>query len=238
VLGGALMLSGVRSRGVLGFLKVSGGTALLTRSVLNRPLATIGGGARHGRIIVAKSLRVSAPVENVFQVLANYTNFPQFMRNVREVTQGQDGRSHWVVAGPAGVPVEWDSITTRYEPNRVISWCSLPGSTVDHAGTIRLEPSDDGGTLIEVKMSYAPPAGALGHAVAELFGADPKTEMDEDLARLKTYLETGTPPRDVAARKEGAAKEGTGKEGAGKRERQQGAPSPLEQQRSMDPRRH
>jgi hypothetical protein len=40
-------------------------------------------------------------------------------------------------------------------------------------------------------MSYCPPAGLFGHAVAWVFGADPKTEMDEDLVRLKSLLETG-----------------------------------------------
>ena len=48
-------------------------------------------------------------------------------------------------------------------------------------------------------MSYAPPAGVLGHAVARLFGADPKSELDEDLMRLKNTLETGKAPRDAAA---------------------------------------
>jgi len=225
VLGGVLLLSGIRSRGVLGFLKVSGGTALLTRSLVNQPLSDIAGRPRHGRIIVGKSLSVNAPVERVFRALANYTNFPQFMRNVREVRQDREGHSHWVVAGPAGVPVEWDSITTRYEPDRVISWCSLPGSTVDHAGTIRVEPTADGGTLLDVKMSYAPPAGAPGHVVAQLFGADPKSEMDEDLVRLKSFLETGTKPHDVGAKQQ--------EEGAS--QRQSGSP---DKQQPPEPRHH
>ena len=56
-------------------------------------------------------------------------------------------------------------------------------------------------------MSYSPPGGALGHAVAKFFGADPKSEMDEDLMRLKAALETGKTPRDAAAagQAEGAA---------------------------------
>jgi hypothetical protein len=40
-------------------------------------------------------------------------------------------------------------------------------------------------------MSYNPIAGAIGHAVASLFGADPKQAMDEDLVRMKSLLETG-----------------------------------------------
>jgi uncharacterized membrane protein len=40
-------------------------------------------------------------------------------------------------------------------------------------------------------MTYNPPAGALGHAVASLLGSDPKRAMDEDLLRFKSLLEEG-----------------------------------------------
>ena len=49
-------------------------------------------------------------------------------------------------------------------------------------------------------MSYSPPGGMLGHAVAASFGRDPKRQMDDDLARLKTTIETGRPPHDAAQR--------------------------------------
>jgi uncharacterized membrane protein len=38
----------------------------------------------------------------------------------------------------------------------------------------------------------------LGHIVASLFGADPKSEMGEDLVRMKTFIETGKLPSDAA----------------------------------------
>ena len=50
-------------------------------------------------------------------------------------------------------------------------------------------------------MSYNPPAGAIGHLVAMLFGADPKKEMDEDLMRMKSFIETGQAPHDAAQRR-------------------------------------
>ncbi len=49
-----------------------------------------------------------------------------------------------------------------------------------------------------MRLSYNPPAGPIGHAIAKAFGADPKSEMDQDLMRLKTLLETGNAPRDAA----------------------------------------
>jgi uncharacterized membrane protein len=40
-------------------------------------------------------------------------------------------------------------------------------------------------------MSYCPPAGVFGHAAAWLFGADAKSEIDDDLVRMKSLLEIG-----------------------------------------------
>ena len=50
-----------------------------------------------------------------------------------------------------------------------------------------------------VTMSYTPPAGALGHAVARLFGADPKSGLNDDLLRMKVFLETGRRAHDAAS---------------------------------------
>ena len=52
---------------------------------------------------------------------------------------------------------------------------------------------------MEVTLSYNPAAGAAGHAVASMLGADPKKRLDEDLLRMKTLLEKGRPPHDAAA---------------------------------------
>jgi hypothetical protein len=49
-----------------------------------------------------------------------------------------------------------------------------------------------------VRLCYLPPGGAFGHAVASIFGADPKAEMDADLLRLKTVIETGRAPHGAA----------------------------------------
>jgi uncharacterized membrane protein len=39
----------------------------------------------------------------------------------------------------------------------------------------------------------------VGHVVAKLFGADPKSEMDEDFLRLKSTLESGRATSDASA---------------------------------------
>jgi uncharacterized membrane protein len=62
---------------------------------------------------------------------------------------------------------------------------------------VHFEPSGSG-TRVTVHMEYSPPAGALGHALASLFNGNPKRQMDEDLMRMKEFIETGVPPHDAA----------------------------------------
>ena len=118
------------------------------------------------------------------------------MREVR--TTGED-RSHWKVEGPLGVTVQWDAETTRREPPHRLSWKTVGGAAVQHAGSLQLEPAD-GGTRVHVRMGYNPVAGAAGHAVASLLGSNPKKHLDDDLLRLKTLAETGVRPHDAARR--------------------------------------
>jgi uncharacterized membrane protein len=71
---------------------------------------------------------------------------------------------------------------------------------VEHAGIVQFEPMGTG-TRVQIRLSYNPPAGALGHAIAWLTGSDPKRELDEDLARMKSFVETGITPHDAAERR-------------------------------------
>ena len=78
---------------------------------------------------------------------------------------------------------------TECVPCESISWTTEPGGPVEHGGTVRFRGNPDGSTTVHVTLSYDPVGGRLGDMLAGLFGADPKTEMDENLAGLKTLLE-------------------------------------------------
>jgi uncharacterized membrane protein len=195
--GATLMLASTRVRGSLcALLGVSGG-ALVARAASNRDLASLLGFGRRG-ISVQKTIYVAAAIERVFDFWTDYQNFPRFMHHVRDVRQLPDNRSHWVVAGPAGVPVQWTAEVTRVIPGELIEWRSISDSAVRHEGEVHFVGTTDGGTRISVRLSYLPPAGAFGHAVATMFGADPKSEMDADLLRMKSMIETGHAPHDAA----------------------------------------
>jgi len=196
-IGAGLVASSFRARGGACALFGTTGSALLARALTNRSLSSFLGliGASHG-IAVQKTIYVDAPVAQVYAFWTDYQNFPRFMHNVREV-QVRDDVSHWVVAGPAGVPVEWNARLVEVEPNALLRWRSSAGSAVKHEGCVRFEGSRVG-TRVTVQLRYLPPGGAFGHAVARLFGADPKTEMDADLMRMKSMIETGRAPHDTA----------------------------------------
>ncbi len=196
--GAAMLLASTRARGGMCALLGFTGGALLARAASNKRLLALLGLAhlRQG-IVVQKTINVDAPVDSVFAFWTDYQNFPRFMQNVREVRVEED-RSTWLVTGPAGVPVQWTSKVVRLEPNAFIEWRSSFDSTVKHEGSVRFQPNGSGGTRVTVRLCYLPPAGAFGHALASMFGADPKAEMDSDLLRMKTMIETGRAPHDAA----------------------------------------
>jgi uncharacterized membrane protein len=193
--GGLLALYGLVRGGLLGKAALLAGANYVTRGLTQKDVLgdAVGKmrGASGGKGIEFRSaVRVNAPVEEVFAFWQNYENFPRFMSHLKEVRETGDGRSHWVANGPADVPVEWDAQITEMRPNRVIAWESLPGSEVYNAGRVRFEPGD-GTTRIDVFLTYNPPGGVAGHAIAALFGSDPKSAMDDDLLKLKSLFEQG-----------------------------------------------
>ena len=115
------------------------------------------------------------------------------MSHIREVRDLGHNRTRWTAVGPAGIPVSWNAIVTARVPGEVLAWRSEPGSTVESAGIVHFEPVDGGAnaTRVDIRLSYNPPAGAVGDVVASLFGVDPKSAMDEDLVRFKSMIEEG-----------------------------------------------
>jgi len=139
---------------------------------------------------VRKQLWIDVPVDEVFGFWHRLENLPRVMPHLVAVRDLGDGLSHWTAHGPAGVPVTWRARTTFVAPRRGIAWASEPGSAIRNAGRVRFDP-EAGGTIVDVRLSYHAPGGALGAFAARLFGADPASGLDEDLLRVKALLETG-----------------------------------------------
>lgn len=192
--GGALGLLGMRKRSLAGAAAAAVGLGLVARGMAPRQTGRRTG--NHG-IEIEKSIYIAASPETVYDIWTHYEHFPRFMSHVQQVTDLGGGRSHWVVSAPGGTQLEWNSMLTEARPAQVLAWCSEADASVHNEGRILFEPEGDG-TRITVRMSYQPPAGVVGHAVASLFNGDPKRQMDDDLMRMKAFIETGITPRDAA----------------------------------------
>lgn len=135
---------------------------------------------------------VNRSPEEVYSFWRNFQNLPRFMRHLESVVEMGDGRSRWKAKGPAGMEVEWDATIIADVPGEVITWRSLEGSDVDHAGAVRFERATGGrGTIIKVNIEYLPVGGVIGATVAKLFGEEPEQQLDDDLRRFKQVLEVG-----------------------------------------------
>ena len=135
---------------------------------------------------------VNRSPEEVYSFWRNFENLPRFMKHLESVEDHGDGRSRWAAKGPAGSIVEWEATIIADVPGEVITWRSLEGSDVDHAGAVRFERAPGGrGTIVKVNIQYNPPAGVIGAAVAKLFGEEPEQQLDDDLRRFKQVLEVG-----------------------------------------------
>jgi uncharacterized membrane protein len=197
----ALALRRKRLRGVL--LPLGGG--LLSRAVsgrcaVNRALGrnTAKGDrvsplARGEGIRVERSITVNRPQEEVYRFWRQLENLPRFMDHLESVTVLDEERSHWVAKAPAGTKVEWDASIQDEIENELIDWQSLPGSDVANAGSVHFTPAGEG-TEVRVVLSYDPPAGKVGAAVAKLLGEEPEQQVEEDLRRFKQVMEAVETP--------------------------------------------
>lgn len=142
---------------------------------------------------IDQSIHIGRSADELYGIWRDLEALPRILSHVKSVREIAPGRSRWVVEGPAGSDVEWESVIVDDEPGTRIRWRSVPDSEVDNEGSVEFLPGPDGVTTeMRVRISYRPPAGALGNAVATLFGKNPETQVRDDLGNFKLNVEGGT----------------------------------------------
>ncbi|MFL5617071.1 MAG: SRPBCC family protein [Gemmatimonadaceae bacterium] len=187
--GGALV--GVRPRRpVVGALATLAGLALVgVAASVPMSGALRRAGTRRRTVHLRFSFAVPYPASTVFRFCSDFENFPALVRALREVQDFGDGRSHWVATGTGGRIVEWDTVTTKFVPYRVIAWQSTPDSLVRTSSTIRFVAERDGGTCVRVAIDYASPTDRVKDAVAALASRRRTREIEADIRRLGERLD-------------------------------------------------
>ncbi len=194
---------GTNTRNGLGLALAGGALGLAAYGVYRRvrgqdeqeghnPAASVAHGAGEKSVQV---VTVNKPADELYRYWRDFTNLPRFMHHLEAVQELGEGRSHWQAKAPLGQSVEWDATIINEVENELIAWQSVEGAQVANAGSVRFTPAPaDRGTEVRVTLSYEPPAGKVGVAIAKILGEEPGRQVSDDLRRFKQLLETGELP--------------------------------------------
>jgi uncharacterized membrane protein len=147
---------------------------------------------RYKEGLVGRTVSIDKPREEIFAAWRDFTRFPSFMENVERVEDLGDGRSRWAIKAPLGPTVELVTRISEEIPNDLIAWESEPDSQVQTQGRVQLfEVAPGRGTAVRLTMTYDPPAGLPGRAIAKILQREPNVQARRDLRRFKQLIETG-----------------------------------------------
>lgn len=203
VIGGmALAIYGIRNWNTIsGKLSGIGGLLLLKRGVtgyceVNNVIGRNSALKNADAIEAEAFLNVKRPRQEVYAFWRNFENLPSFMQHLDKVEVGDERRSVWTARLPGGVgTVTWEAVIEEEIPNDRISWSSLPGSTIDHAGEVRfVEGASPGDTHVTARISYRLPAGDLGSLTGKFINPLVEKMVVADLHRFARYLEGQATP--------------------------------------------
>ncbi len=141
---------------------------------------------------VRESVTINKPASELYHYWRHLSNLSDIMSHLESVTEKTATRSHWVARGPVGTNVEWDAEVTQDVENQLIAWKAVEDADVQNEGSVTFTEAPGGrGTEVRVNLTYHPPGGQLGSAVAKLFGEEPSQQLSDDLRRFKQRMETG-----------------------------------------------
>lgn len=189
--GGACLVAGARRGGWVGAGIGLAGAGLLARAATGRSaIRLLRSGGDPYAFEARDAITIGRPIAEVFALLSDYANYPDFMPNVRDMEILPGLRHRWNMIAPGGVPIPVRDAITQLVPGEFVAWESEPGSALPYAGAALFRPSG-AGTRVEARMSYGPPLGALGNAGATVLRQDPASQLRSILERARDHLEAG-----------------------------------------------
>jgi len=145
-------------------------------------------GAARRAVDMRMTVVVERPINDVFVFSRDFENFPRMIDALLSVEDSQDGRSHWAVRSPTGHTVEWDAAVTKYVPNSVIAWESVPGSPVKASGLMRFSPLGPAETRVDLTLTYRPLRTGFADAIRSLVSSTNTSRLRTELAHASEEL--------------------------------------------------
>lgn len=150
-----------------------------------------GGLMKSANINIHTAVEVSRPINEVYAFWRNLENLPLFMKHLDSVDEKNNLTSIWKAKIPGGIgTVGWKAEILMDEPEKVLSWHSLPGSTIDNAGKVSFTKTGSGSTTVDVVISYHAPLGTAGEAAAKLLNPIFEKMVKKDIQNFKDYIES------------------------------------------------
>lgn len=148
---------------------------------------------------VTRTVIVKGDTNSIYNLWADFENFPYFMDYVKSVKKRNDGQSEWVVEGPLGRNVNWVAEMTRGDQGKRIAWNSKDHEgTITTSGQVTFAELADNQTEVTVVLQYAVPGGKLGEVAAELF-SNPEARLEKDLRNFKNFAESRDRDKQVSS---------------------------------------
>jgi uncharacterized membrane protein len=136
-------------------------------------------------------------MSEVFNLLKNLENFPQFFENLSKVELQGEGKANWYFRDNSpsfdsfAVPmsVEFD------RNNNGMVWKAEDKAGFNYSVAIELaEAPAQRGTVVRMLVAYDNLAGEIAGKFEKLFGNDAEMISKKNLFRLKAFCETGSVP--------------------------------------------
>jgi uncharacterized membrane protein len=134
---------------------------------------------------------INKPLSEVYPFWRNLENLPKFMNHLHAVKSINHTVSEWTAKGPAGIGrVSWKAEIVKDEKEKLLSWNSLPESSIENAGKVIFKPKGNA-TELDITISYRAPLGFAGESAAKLLNPYFQKIVNDDILNLKEYLESG-----------------------------------------------
>jgi len=135
--------------------------------------------------MVQQAVEIGAPLHAVYEQLATFENYPQFMTGVQRVTPIGNDQTHWIM-DVEGHRREFDARITECSLDERVSWASVQGPLL--AETITLRPMGETRTQLvaqlEADVAFLLPSARHGEQTLS-------RRLKADLNTFKSLIETG-----------------------------------------------
>ena len=141
---------------------------------------------------VRESITVNASAEELYNFWRRLEQLPSVMPHLESVEQLDFKLSRWTAKTFGQMPVTWNAEIINEVPFETIGWKTLPGESIQHAGSVVFKPvpGRENSTDVRVHLQYSPPGGKTAAWFAALMGQDPAKLTREGLKALQQRFES------------------------------------------------